>query len=293
MSRISVPEADAILDREFKVLDHGFVRLVDYMGGDRRIAEAAWVSSYDEVDAEKKTPKAVRRIINYMLRNQHGSPFEHVELAFRIKMPIFVARQWVRHRISELNEMSARYRKLPNDYYVPELKRIKGKDDKNKQGSKLELPDAARRDARASIKDSCNEASMLYDELDDLGLATELSRLVLPVTWYTEWYWKANLRSLFNFLQLRLHPHAQWEIRVYAEIIAEMTKAVAPMAYEAFEEHQLHAVRLSRTEVGAIRGALRQINDQLTEEAAEHRGHVEATDEALVEVAKRFGVDLA
>jgi thymidylate synthase (FAD) len=256
VARIVVAEAEELLDVKRPVLDHGFVSLVDYMGGDRRIAEAAWVSSFDEVDAEKKTDKAVRRIIHYMLENDHGTPFEMVDFCFRVRLPIFVARQWIRHRWSSFNEASGRYRILPSEAYVPTQDRLQGKGTSNKQGSEGALAVAVRDEMLARFEAAQAGLYEDYAWFDEQGLANELCRLNLPLSQYTEWYWKVNLRSLFNFLKLRLHSHAQWEIRQYAQVVATCVKATSPIAWEAFEEFQLYAATFSRTEMRAVRALI-------------------------------------
>jgi thymidylate synthase (FAD) len=249
MTHITNPAADELLDIKHPILDHGFVALIDYMGGDQRIAEAAWVSSIDEVEAEKKSDKAIRRIINYMMENRHTSPFEQVELVFRARMPIFVARQWVRHRTASLNEMSGRYRILPMEAYIPAAERLQGKGTTNKQGSEGEIDSGVKRqsilDRMLSGQDNAYED---YKWFDAAGLANELCRLNVPLSQYTEWYWKIDLHNFFHFCGLRLHEHAQWEIRQYAKAMYELAKDVAPMACQAFEEYRLHAVTFSKSE---------------------------------------------
>lgn len=256
MGHITNSKADALLDVKHPVLDHGFVSLVDYLGGDQRIAEAAWVSSIDEVEAEKKSEKAIEKIINYMMRERHTSPFEQVELVFRARMPIFVARQWVRHRTASLNEMSGRYRILPSEGYVPELERMGGKGKTNKQGTEGGLDNELKEIIQKRFESGQRVAWEDYAWLTDTGLANELARLNLPLAAYTEWYWKIDLHNFFHFCGLRMHEHAQWEIRQYANKMFELVKEVAPMACEAFEEHRLYAVTFSRTEMKLIRAAL-------------------------------------
>lgn len=252
MGHLTNPIADEMLDIKLPILDHGFVSLVDYMGGDQRIAEAAWVSSMDEVEAEKKSEAAVKKIINYMMANRHTSPFEQVELVFRARMPIFVARQWVRHRTASLNEMSGRYRILPSESYVPELERMGGKGKANKQGTEGELDFETKENIQKRFESGQRQDWEDYAWLTDTGLANELARLNLPLAAYTEWYWKIDLHNFFHFCSLRLHEHAQWEIRQYAHAMYELVKPIAPMACEAFEEYQLHAITFSRTEVEAL-----------------------------------------
>jgi thymidylate synthase (FAD) len=253
MAHETNPLAEEILDKRFPVLDHGFVQLVDYMGGDRRIAEAAWVSSIDEVEAKKKTPHAMRRIINYMLEHGHTSPFEQVVLTYRCKMPIFVARQWVRHRTARLNEMSGRYRILPNEMYRPTQERLGGKGISNKQGTEGELTDELCERIIDRFIDDQREDRASYEWLSGAGLANELARINLPMAQYTEWYWQIDLHNLFHFIKLRLDSHAQWEIQQYAEALATAARVVAPIAWVAFQEFRLNAVTFSASEMEILR----------------------------------------
>lgn len=256
MGHLSNEKADVQLDVKHQVLDHGFVSLVDYMGGDQRIAEAAWVSSIDEVEAEKKTEKAVRRIIRYMMENRHTSPFEQVELVFRARMPIFVARQWVRHRTASLNEMSGRYRILPAESYIPETGRMGGKGKVNKQGTEDDLDESTKVEIQDFMRNRQHDLWTDYEWLAGTGLANELARVNLPLAAYTEWYWKIDLHNFFHFCGLRLHEHAQWEIRQYAHKMFELAWPVAPIAFEAFEEFRLFAKTFSRAEVELLRRCL-------------------------------------
>lgn len=243
------PDAEAILDQEFKVLDNGFIRLVDYLGSDSRIVQAARVSYGDGT----KTVREDRGLINYLIKNAHWSPFEQVILTFHIKLPIFVARQWIRHRTARVNEISARYSVMKDEFYVPSSNQLKYQSKNNKQGrSDEELSEEDKSKILQSIIDSQTSAFDHYKEMIDLGLSRELSRIVLPVNLYTEWYWQVDLRNLFNFLKLRMDFHAQFEIRSYANVMADITKKVAPISYEAFEEHVLYAQSFSRSEISSI-----------------------------------------
>lgn len=253
MGHLTTPEADLNLDVKVPVLDHGFVSLIDYMGGDQRIAEAAWVSSIDEVDAEKKTPEAIRNIINYMMRERHTSPFEQVELVFRCKMPIFVARQWIRHRTASVNEMSGRYRLLPPESYSPELSRMGGKGKDNKQGTEGGLSNDTKEQIKVRMDTAQADAWIDYAWLANTGLANELARLNLPLSAYTEWYWKIDLHNFFHFIGLRMHPHSQWEIQQYATKMYNLVKAVVPMACAAYEEYRHNAVTLTQAEMKVIK----------------------------------------
>lgn len=245
MARTVVPEAEALIDQEIKVLDKGFVRLVDYMGGDARIVQSARVS----YGAGTKTVRQDRGLIHYLLRNEHTSPFEQVVLTFHCKMPIFVARQWVRHRTARLNEISGRYSIMKDEFYVPEPGQMRGQSDDNKQARSDEtLPDPVVEKMLAELVSDQRTIYEHYEGMIEEGLARELARTNLPLSLYTEWYWQIDLHNLFHFLRLRMDSHAQYEIRVFAEAMANCAKAVAPLAYEAFEEHSLHGVRFSRKE---------------------------------------------
>ncbi|NNM67860.1 MAG: FAD-dependent thymidylate synthase [Spirochaetales bacterium] len=255
MARIVVPEAEAVLDQEFKVLDKGFVRLVDYLGGDARIVQAARVS----YGAGTKSFREDKGLIDYLLRHQHTSPFEQVSLTFHCKMPIFVARQWVRHRTAKLNEISGRYSVMHDDFYVPEASAVSYQSLDNKQGrSESEVPPEIKTQVQTTLAEGQIRAYEEYKKLLDLGLARELARINLPLSLYTEWYWTMDLHNLFRFLALRLDAHAQLEIRRYAEVILDLTRQVAPVAVEAFENHLLGGVQLSRQEVLALRRVAEQ-----------------------------------
>jgi thymidylate synthase (FAD) len=264
MGRIVVPEAEAILDKEFPVLDHGFMRLVDYLGGDTRIVAAARVS----YGHGTKTIREDRALIHYLMRNQHTSPFEQVVLTFHAKMPIFVARQWVRHRTARLNEISGRYSILQDEFYLPSPDQIRKQSRRNKQGrSTEELPSEAQEHIIEMLKRDQVTAYSSYEALLQDDIARELARINLPLSVYTQWYWQIDLHNLFHFLKLRLDTHAQYEIRQYAEVMAQMAKAVAPIAYEAFEEHTLYATRLSRSTKDRLMCFLRSIAPDSSEAA--------------------------
>jgi thymidylate synthase (FAD) len=217
------------------------------MGGDERIVQSARVS----YGSGTKSYRQDRALIHYLLRNDHTSPFEQVILTFHAKMPIFVARQWVRHRTARLNEISGRYSVMKDEFYVPDVDQMRGQSANNKQARSDERVEGAE-----GILDEMREDQALlyrhYERMIEQGLAREIARANLPLALYTEWYWQIDLHNLFRFLALRMDSHAQYEIRVYAEAMAECAKAVAPMAYEAFEEHILNAVRFSRAECVAL-----------------------------------------
>ena len=253
MAHIIVPEAEKILDKEIKVLDHGFVRLVDYMGSDARIVQTARVS-YGE---GTKTLREDAGLIDYLLRHEHTSPFEHVIFEFHAKMPIFVARQWIRHRTARLNEISGRYSVIKDEFYVPDSSSINFQNKDNKQGRAVDdVPDNLK-DKVISILSKDQEAVYKnYEEMIDDDIARELARINLPLSTYTEWYWQMDLKNMFHFLKLRMDHHAQWEIQEYGRAMAKIVKAVCPLAYESFEKHMVNGARFSEHELNAIRSML-------------------------------------
>ena len=253
MAHCIVPEAEAILDKEFPVLDKGFVRLVDYFGGDQRIVQSARVS-YGEGTKSLSQDGA---LIDYLLRHQHTSPFEQVVMTFHVKMPIFVARQWVRHRTGRMNEVSGRYSIMKEEFYVPEADKVSPQSKDNKQGRASEAFDSETANKIINQLEEGQKSSYEnYSELLDAGLAREIARINLPLSLYTEFYWEMDLHNLFHFLKLRLDSHAQYEIRVYAEVMLEMCKKVAPMATESFINHQNNGVNFSGEEMDALRAIL-------------------------------------
>ena len=248
-----VEAAEKILDKEYKVLDHGFVRLVDYMGSDDRIVQSARVS-YGE---GTKTYRQDKGLINYLLRNDHTSPFEQVVFTFHVKMPIFVARQWVRHRTGRMNEISGRYSVMKDECYIPDKEHIALQSEDNKQGRKDEaVPEEVALRVQTMLKDEQERIFNNYHELLDMGIAREISRIDRPLSLYTEFYWQMDLHNLFHFLALRLDGHAQYEIREYARTMFEIVKIVCPIAAEAFENHKLNGVSLSGREKEAVKKIL-------------------------------------
>ncbi|MBI2843098.1 MAG: FAD-dependent thymidylate synthase [Armatimonadetes bacterium] len=246
MAHVIVQEAEELLDKEFPVLDHGFVRLVDYLGGDARIVQSARVS----YGPGTKSVRDDTKLINYLMKHGHTSPFEQVVLTFHVKMPIFVARQWARHRTARTNEISGRYSVLSNEMYTPGRLPIQSTD--NKQGSSDESVSPEESEMlMEGIRRQHDMQYELYQRMLDKGVSREIARTILPLALYTEMYWQIDLHNLFNFLRQRLDNHAQYEIRQYAETISKIVKAVAPIAWEAFEEHVLYARTLSRSELEA------------------------------------------
>ena len=253
MAHCIIPSAEEILDKEYKVLDKGFVRLVDYLGGDARIVQAARVS-YGE---GTKSVREDAGLIDYLLRHQHTSPFEQVVLTFHIKMPIFVARQWVRHRTARLNEISGRYSIMRDECYVPDSEDIAFQSTDNRQGRMDEpAPFEIRSGIRESIRIQQESAYQNYQQLIDTKLARELARINLPLSTYTELYWQIDLHNLFHLIKLRCDGHAQKEIRKYAFVLLDICRNVAPLATQSFEKHVLTGVRLSGSELEAVRNLL-------------------------------------
>jgi len=266
LAHTPVPEAEAILDKEFPVLDKGFVRLVDYLGSDQRIVQAARVS-YGE---GTKSHRQDAGLIDYLLRHDHTSPFEQVVLTFHAKMPVFVARQWVRHRTARLNEISGRYSVLKDEFYVPAGENVSEQSEDNKQGRVEAAADAELQDSvRRRLADGQETAYAEYTALLDEGVARELARVNLPLSLYTEWYWQIDLHNLFRFLKLRMDRHAQREIQAYATTIFEITKRVCPAACASFENHVLGSVRFSAAEWRALQKIL---GDPSAEEFAGMKG---------------------
>jgi len=234
-----------IIDKEFKCLNYGFVRLVDYMGDDAAIVQAAR-TSYGQ---GTKTTSEDRALIRYLMRQKHTSPFEMVEFKFHIKLPIFIARQWIRHRTANVNEYSGRYSEMRDEFYLPEPEVIKNQSNDNKQGRSEEiLPANYTNEIINNFASLQENAYNEYKKVVDAGLAREIARINLPLSIYTEWYWKIDLHNLFHFLRLRMDKHSQYEIRVYANIIADILKVCVPLAFEAFEDYQLNSFSLSKAE---------------------------------------------
>lgn len=245
IERAYAPELDKVLGEPIDVLDHGFVRVIDYMGNSSSVVQAARVS----YGKGTKTVNEDRGLINYLLRNMHTSPFEMCEIKFHMKLPIFVARQIVRQRTASLNEMSARYSVLANEFYIPDLKDIAAQSTKNHQGRSDEsLPTKVATNAKCKIAKSCDNSFLTYESLlEDDSVARELSRSVLPLSTYTEWYWKIDLNNLIKFLKLRMDSHAQYETRMYANVMANFTKLWVPEVYDAADEYVFNSTSLSRT----------------------------------------------
>lgn len=234
-------------------LDKGFVRLVDYMGSDAAIVQAARVS----YGAGTKKVSEDRGLIRYLMRHAHTTPFEMVEFKFHVKLPIFVARQWIRHRTANVNEYSGRYSVMRDEFYVPDAVQIRPQSATNKQGRAEEVfSEAEAASIQTLLRDGQEHAYDDYETLLGKNFARELARINLPVSQYTEWYWKIDLHNLFHFLRLRLDAHAQHEIRVYADAMAQIVREIVPMAFEAFEDYALKAIRLTHPELQAMKRLL-------------------------------------
>lgn len=248
-----------------KVLDAGFIRLVDCMPSptdpyslpaDAAIVQAARVSY-------GKGTKAVNEdkgLINYLMRHRHTTPFEMVEFKFHARMPIFIARQWIRHRTANVNEYSARYSEVPDICYIPESERIMGQSKTNKQGSDGELSNETKNSFIGRMQTISSETYGDYQEFLSQGISRETARMLLPVAYYTEWYWKIDLHNLYHFISLRYDPHAQYEIRVYAEAMYKICKELAPIATEAFEVHRMNSVHISQDEFDIYKSLLQVEN---------------------------------
>jgi len=249
-------EVRDMIGKEITCLDKGFVRLIDVMGDDNAIVQAARVS----YGSGTKQVHQDRGLIRYLMRHLHTTPFEMVEFKFHVKLPIFVARQWIRHRTANVNEYSGRYSEMKDEFYVPAADQIRAQSASNKQGRADEA--FAADDAERIRSTMEGTQTKLYDEYQALleaDLAREIARINLPVSNYTEWYWKIDLHNLFHFLNLRMDAHAQYEIRVYGEAIAQIVKAAVPLAYEAFEDYILESDKFSRIELQALKAFMKEI----------------------------------
>lgn len=248
--RLVIPAAEEILGREYRVLDIGFLRLVDYMGGDESIVQAARVA-YGE--GTKKVSED-RGLIRNLERKEHTSPFEMVEFKWHCKMPIFVARQWIRHRTANVNEYSMRYSQPRDEFYVPKTSEVRFQSITNKQGStEEEVPEDLANEVIKYIQDTDDNAILNYKKFTDQNLSRELVRIALPLNIYTEWYWKNDLHNTLHFLKLRMAPDAQYEIREYANTMAGIIKEIVPITYEAFDNYVLNSVNFSKQEIEAIK----------------------------------------
>ncbi len=253
MSLQNLQNENPALKLEIPCLDYGFVRLVDVMGDDSSIVQAARVS----YGKGTKSILEDRGLIRYLLRHKHTTPFEMVEFKFHIKLPIFVARQWIRHRTANVNEYSGRYSEMKDEFYLPDMAQIRPQSTMNMQGrSEEEFPEAEAIEIRNILDKTQNHLFEEYQDLLGKGFARELARINLPLSNYTEWYWKIDLHNLFHFLRLRIDSHAQYEIRVYGEAMAEIVKQIIPVAWEAFEDYILNSQSFSKGELLLIKSLI-------------------------------------
>ena len=262
--RATAPALEEILYQPLPVLDHGFVRVIDYMGDDAAIVQAARVS----YGRGTRRVSEDRGLINYLMRHRHTTPFEMCEIKYHVKLPIFVARQWIRHRTANVNEYSARYSILDNEFYIPSPEHLAAQATTNRQGRGEVLEGAAAQRVLDLLREEAERAYAGYSELLNenaagaplapvrFGLARELARLNLTLGFYTQWYWKTDLHNLMHFLSLRADPHAQYEIRAYAEVMLDTLKRWVPMTYGAFLEYQMNAATISATGLAVIRRLL-------------------------------------
>ncbi len=251
--RPTVPAAEEILGGYFPVLDHGFVSLVDYMGSDEDVERAARVS-YGYGTRQRS---ATRGLIRYLRRHRHSTPTEMVEFKFHCSMPMFVARQWIRHRTASVNEYSGRYSLMPLLFYTPGEADFALQSPQNNQGRQEGAADAALWNEAVRRWQAGREAATgAYTWMLEEDVAREIARIDLPLSTYTQWYWKIDLHNLLHFLSLRVDPHAQWEIRAYAEVMAGIVKRVAPLSYEAWVDYDLTGTPMSRGELEALRTLL-------------------------------------
>ncbi len=227
-----------------KCLDKGFVRLVDSMGGDDAIVQSARVS-YGKGTSKLSQD---RGLIRYLMRHRHTTPFEMVEFKFHCKMPIFVARQWVRHRTANINEYSLRYSEARDEFYYPDPDHIEFQSSINKQGRMGEVDSDLKKKVQNYFKEISERSFEIYSELNEAGVARELARAILPVNLYTEWYWKNDLHNLLHFIGLRSDGHAQYEIRIFSDAMASFVKEVAPFAWEAYQDYVVKGMRFSKIE---------------------------------------------
>jgi thymidylate synthase (FAD) len=259
-----VAKLEGMLFTPIPILDHGFIRVVDYMGDDAAIVQAARVS----YGRGTKKASEDRALILYLLRHNHTTPFEMAEIKLHVKLPIFVARQWIRHRTANVNEYSARYSVLDREFYIPEASKVASQSDANRQGRSGALSDA---EAHKIIELLRRDSELNYDnylwmlnetpsgevlDRNRSGIARELARIGLSLNTYTQWYWKIDLHNFLNFIRLRIDRHAQYEIRAYAEVLLRILQAWVPVTHEAFVEHHLESVSLSKSAVSIIRRLL-------------------------------------
>jgi thymidylate synthase (FAD) len=262
--RATVPALEDILYEAIPVLDHGFVRVIDYMGDDGAVVQAARVS----YGRGTRRVSEDRGLINYLMRHRHTTPFEMCEIKYHVKLPIFVARQWIRHRTANVNEYSARYSILDNEFYIPAPEHLAAQATANRQGRGDVVEGAAARRVLDLLREDAERAYAGYVEMlneDETGqprdpawpgLARELARMNLSLNFYTQWYWKTDLHNLMHFLSLRADAHAQYEIRAYADVMLDTMQRWVPLTHAAFLEYRMHGAAISATGLAVIRRLL-------------------------------------
>jgi thymidylate synthase (FAD) len=262
--RATVPALEDILYEPIPVLDHGFVRVIDYMGDDAAVVQAARVS----YGKGTKRVSEDRGLVHYLMRHRHTTPFEMCEIKYHVKLPIFVARQWIRHRTANVNEYSARYSILDNEFYIPAPEHLAAQSTSNRQGRGEVLSGAEAARVLDLLREDAGRAYRGYVEMlnedeagavldaERQGLARELARMNLSLNFYTQWYWKTDLHNLLNFLSLRADAHAQYEIRAYAEAMIDTVDKWVPMTAEAFRQYRLGGAHLSERGLAVVRRLL-------------------------------------
>ncbi|TVR83382.1 MAG: FAD-dependent thymidylate synthase [Rhodospirillales bacterium] len=262
--RATVPALEDILYQTIPVLDHGFIRVIDYMGDDGAVVQAARVS----YGAGTRRVQDDAALIGYLMRHRHTTPFEMCEIKYHVKLPIFVARQWIRHRTASVNEISGRYSILDKEYYLPAAEHLAAQSTANRQGRGTALTAAEAANVLSLLREDAERCYAHYEDmlnqdrfgnpLDPArsGLARELARMNLTLATYTQWYWKIDLHNLMHFLSLRADPHAQYEIRAYAEAMMDTLQRWLPVTFAAFQEHRLGGVHLSAKALAVVRRLL-------------------------------------
>ena len=278
-ARVTAPELEAVLYQPIEVLDHGFVRVIDYMGDDSSVVQSARVS-YGKGTKKISNDKG---LIKYLMRHRHSTPFEMCEIKFHIKLPIFIARQWIRHRTANVNEYSARYSILDKEFYIPSAKNLAAQSQINNQGRGDPLTDDEASNVIQILKNDAEQTYANYETLlnenssggvldeGKSGIARELARMNLTLNTYTQWYWKIDLNNLLHFLALRADDHAQYEIRVYADVMLDLVKKWVPLTYEAFEDYRMGGTELSAKEIKLMRKLLKGEKVSFEEEGLSKR----------------------
>ena len=251
--RVIAPELEEILYEALPILDHGFIRVIDYMGNDNSIVQAARVS-YGKGTKKVNTDSG---LIKYLMRHWHSTPFEMCEIKYHVKLPIFIARQWIRHRTANVNEYSARYSILDKEFYLPSKENLAAQSTNNRQGRGNVISGGQAEEVLSLLKDDAERTYKNYEEMlnerydgsvideSKTGLARELARMNLTLNTYTQWYWKTDLLNLMNFLRLRADHHAQYEIRAYADVMLNTLKRWVPITYDAFMDYRVGGTEIS------------------------------------------------